>query len=130
MVQSYLLLSDNPAGLRYQLPLDAKVMKIVYEHALRRIIYNNASGIAVSQWSDGLLITAGNSLSTCKKIVFRLGNVANLPKQITVTHISADNLGMDQFTITQTLVEPVDQNGQNVVEVVCQNTRSVIFEQL
>ena len=51
---------ENPKGKRYELPLDALVMKETGRHGLREIVFDSGDGTTVSQWTDGLLVTSGN----------------------------------------------------------------------
>ncbi|MBN1554597.1 MAG: hypothetical protein JXA11_07615 [Phycisphaerae bacterium] len=96
---------DNPKGKRYSLPLDSKVMSIVNEHALRDVILDDQC-VTASQWTDGVLLTAGNALSIPKKIRVRFEGEGLSADKVDVTYFSAENLDTHKFSTRQWTLAP------------------------
>ncbi len=86
----------NPKGQRYKLPLDGEVMKVMGEHAIRQVIYNN-KGITASQWTDGLLVSAGNALPIERKISFEIPGVSPAGEKVTAVCYSTADMDTPVF---------------------------------
>ncbi|MFA5204709.1 MAG: hypothetical protein WC708_09940 [Lentisphaeria bacterium] len=76
---------DNPKGKRYELPLDALVMKETGRHGLREIIFDSGDGTTVSQWSDGLLVTSGNPYPLARRVRLTLDGFTPTQTRLTAT---------------------------------------------
>ena len=74
---------DNPKGKRYELPLDALVMKETGRHGLREIIFDSGDGTTVSQWTDGLLVTSGNPYPVERRVRLALNGFTPAQTQLT-----------------------------------------------
>ena len=102
---------NNPKGKRYGLPLDSVVMKVVNEHALRDVILDDAC-VTASQWSDGVLLTAGNPLSIPKKIRVTFDGKGLSADATEVTCFRAMNLDTPKYATKQwTLTLRAEKDG-------------------
>jgi hypothetical protein len=107
---------ENPKGKRYSLPLDSKVMSVVNEHALRDILLDD-SCVTASQWTDGVLLTAGNPLSVPKNIRVRFEGKGLSTDTIQATCLRAENLDTPKFTTKQWVVAPRAEGKDIVIDL-------------
>jgi hypothetical protein len=106
----------NLKGQRYQLPVTAEIMAVMGRHALREIIADD-QGITVSQWNDGLFVTAGNALPIDRNITLTFGNFAGTENKITATCYTCDNLDTPEFKTTKVPVTVDRKDGNTVVSI-------------
>jgi hypothetical protein len=103
----------NPKGRRYKLPVTAEIMAVMGRHALREIIADD-QGITVSQWNDGLFVTAGNAFSIDRNITLTFSNFPGSENKIIATCYTCDNLDTPEFK-THELPVTVDRKDGNAV---------------
>ncbi len=103
----------NPKGQRYKLPVTAEIMAVMGHHALREIIADD-QGVTVSQWNDGLFVTAGNALPIDRTITLTFNNFPVSEKKITAVCYSSETLDTPEFK-TREIPVTLDRNATNTM---------------
>ncbi len=89
---------ENPKGKRYELPLDAQVMKETGRHGLREIIFDSGDGTTVSQWADGLLVTSGNPYPVERRVRLTLTGFTPAETKLTAAGWQSPDLTVMEHT--------------------------------